>query len=70
MENDDARRWTFWQARPTKAHALALALRRRAARPAGAELARVHMWRCVPASPVRELLPAPVVSGEEERAEP
>ena len=44
--NDDARCWTFWQARPTPQHQLAVASRRDVRRET-----RVKMWRCVPGTP-------------------
>jgi 4'-phosphopantetheinyl transferase len=53
--NDDAREWTFWQARPSVEHVLAVASR-------GAM--RVRMWRCVPGLREREPLAAPVALAE------
>jgi 4'-phosphopantetheinyl transferase len=58
LVNDEARRWAFWQARPTDEHVLALALRRESEPVHGESVARVQMWRCVPGSSTRQALPA------------
>jgi 4'-phosphopantetheinyl transferase len=49
--NDDARLWTFWQARPTPQHQLAVACRQVSRR-----AMRVKMWRCVPGTTERQPL--------------